>query len=81
MLDSRLRGNDGRGPGITEGGHKEGGEKVSWGIPPDPHQREIPLDSLYHTATPRDQMVYNSILLVYLYIVVMNPIAAYEKSL
>jgi hypothetical protein len=39
--------------GMTEGGrqwtekrHKERGPIVSWGVPPDPHPRDLPLDSL-----------------------------------
>ena len=27
---------------------RRGGNKYSWGTPPDPRQREIPLDSLYY---------------------------------
>jgi hypothetical protein len=37
---------------MTEGGLKERGEKVSWGISSDPQQRELPLHSLYHAVIP-----------------------------
>ena len=32
--------------GMTEGGQKKKRGKVSWGVPPDPHQRDFPLQSL-----------------------------------
>jgi hypothetical protein len=42
-LDSRLRGNDRKGAGMTDGGRKERGEKVKLGDTPRP-----PAGSILH---------------------------------
>ena len=43
-LDSRLRGNDRRGAGMTDGGCKDRGEKRSWGR----HTPRPPAGSILH---------------------------------